>query len=368
MKVKKFQAETMPEAMKKVKNELGPDAVILNSKVVKKGGFFGLFKKSFTEVIAAIDPVDHSETETERQWKSRNTSSSSSSSDENRKIMKELRDMKTMLENQKTEYPPILQRTFEYMIENEMTKEHAAMLLEAVMEKYETPEEFGEARRLITLELYEKIKHCSFGMPTFQKKFIHLFGPTGVGKTTTLAKIAAFAVMNQQLRVGFITTDTYRIAAVEQLKTYAKILDVPLEVAYNPEDYRTAKEKFKDYDLVLVDTAGRNFRDGSFVQELKTIVDFNEESNNFLVFGLTSKYSDMKEVIAQFKDIPIDQMIFTKKDETSRIGNAVNMALSEQMGVAYITNGQNVPDDIEEASAMGLSRMMMEEFYSERPS
>jgi flagellar biosynthesis protein FlhF len=240
--------------------------------------------------------------------------------------------------------------------------------MESVQNKHPDIVDVEEVQRLVTLELYEYMKDCYFGKPSFTKKYVHLVGPTGVGKTTTLAKLAADATLNHQLRVGFITTDTYRIAAIDQLKTYAKILDVPLEVAYSLADYQKAKDQFKDYDLVLVDTAGRNFRNASYVRELQKMIDFDEESDNFLVLGLTSKLADMKDIFQQFKEIPIHQMIFTKVDETSKSGNALNMVMDQQVGIAYLTDGQNVPDDIKEMSAMGLARKVMEGFKNERSS
>ena len=103
----------------------------------------------------------------------------------------------------------------------------------------------------------------------FNKKYINIVGPTGVGKTTTLAKVAAETMLNQRKKVAFITTDTYRIAAIDQLKTYAKILNIPIEVAYNLEDFKRAADRFSHYDIVFIDTAGRNFRNEQYVKDLE---------------------------------------------------------------------------------------------------
>ncbi|MGR9050136.1 flagellar biosynthesis protein FlhF [Halobacillus faecis] len=369
MRVKKFQAPTMPEAMKKVRTELGTDAVILNSKVKKSGGFLGLFKKEITEVIAAIDPSDeHQQRPPEATKIMEKNEEPVTRNNPNYEIMEELKQLRSLIQTRKQAYPEDLERAYQFLLGQEVAEDVAGNVIERLLEKEISFEDFTELKNHLRLELYESMKQKKFGKPVFDKKFIHLVGPTGVGKTTTLAKLAADAALNHQLNVGFITTDTYRIAAIDQLKTYAEILNIPLEVAYSMEDYKRAKERFQDFDLVLVDTAGRNFRDSAFISELQKVIDFDESSENFLVLGLTSKYTDMNEIVEQFKEIPIHQLIFTKADETARKGNAVNMVLTHGIGVAYLTHGQNVPDDIKTASAMGLAREVTEGFADERSS
>ncbi|WP_332870067.1 flagellar biosynthesis protein FlhF [Salisediminibacterium selenitireducens] len=179
---------------------------------------------------------------------------------------------------------------------------------------------------------------------------MNLVGPTGVGKTTSVAKIAAHAVLKENKKVAFITTDTFRIAAIEQLKTYAKLLHVPLEVAYSIEDFKAAVEKFEDYDFVVIDSAGRNFRNRLYVEQLNQLIDFNEHMETHLVLSTTAKYRDMKTIIEQFQLITIDKFIFSKLDETDSVGSVYNAMRDYQTGASYITTGQNVPDDIEEAS------------------
>jgi flagellar biosynthesis protein FlhF len=205
---------------------------------------------------------------------------------------------------------------------------------------YEEVEEF--AKKL----LIKQITDIPFGGITFNKKYINVVGPTGVGKTTTLAKIASLCVFTYKKKIAFITTDTYRIAAIDQLKTYANILNVPVEVCYNSEDFQHATLKFASYDLVFIDTAGRNFRRAKYVEDLKNIIDFNREIETYLVLSLTSKQIDIEEIIKQFSEIRIDKFIFTKADETATYGSMYNIIQRENKGVAYITNGQDVPDDL----------------------
>ena len=181
----------------------------------------------------------------------------------------------------------------------------------------------------------------------------------GVGKTTTLAKLAAECVLQKKKKVAFITTDTYRIAAIEQLKTYAKILDVPMEVCYTIEDFKEAKKKLSMYDYVFIDTAGRNFLEEKYVSDLEKIIDFNEEMETYLVRAATAKSSDMLAVYEQFSVIPISKLIFTKLDETATRGTLFDVMIKTKKGIAYTTHGQDVPDDIEAATRERIVEQML---------
>src|SRR5699024_3955733 len=167
------------------------------------------------------------------------------------------------------------------------------------------------------------------------------------------------AMLVDQKKVAFITTDTYRIAAIEQLKTYARILDVPVEVAYTLEDYHEAIKQFSAYDLILVDTAGRNFRDDKYIQELQQSVDSNTQT--YLVLSLTAKPNDIIDIDKQFQYLSINEVIFTKLDETLQYGSMINIALKSQVGIAYLTNGQDVPDDLIRPNANIVSHYIINE-------
>lgn len=200
----------------------------------------------------------------------------------------------------------------------------------------------------------------SFGEISLAKKYINVIGPTGVGKTTTLAKIAANIILRQQKSVGFITTDTYRIGAIEQLKTYANILDVPLEVCYSLEDFEHATKKLEECDVILIDTAGRNFRNKKYVEDLMQVVDYKREMETLLVLSMTAKQDDLEEIYQQFSAIKIDAFVFTKLDETSSYGAMINLIVACKKGAAYITTGQNVPDDIVPATPEELVNKLFE--------
>ncbi len=348
----------MPEVMTQVKKEMGSDAVILNSKVVYRGGFLGLFKKKNIEVIAAIDPDTREPHIAGSQNKIKQEAKPVPPPPQNDQsmdldVIREIKAMKKLLERQQPQSFH-LASPFNEIYEQLMEQEVAPAIAEEIINDWKehnrdtTPE--GGIHEVISSALNRLNPLLSFGGIDYRNQYIQFVGPTGVGKTTTIAKVAAQAVLSANKKVAFITTDTYRIAAIEQLKTYAELLDVPIEVAYSIEDYMAAREKFSAYDLVLIDTAGRNFRDAQYIKELKEMIDFGVNMETYLVLSLTSRYRDMQVIYDQFHEVPINKLIFTKADETSTFGCALNMLLRNKVGAAYITDGQNVPDDIRGAT------------------
>lgn len=192
-------------------------------------------------------------------------------------------------------------------------------------------------------------------------RIVYVAGPTGVGKTTTIAKIAAEQLFRNQRKVGFITSDTYRISAVEQLRTYASILNVPMEVVQSPGDMQRALQKLQDCDLVLMDTAGRNYRNELLVSELQSLFSHSDKSETYLVLSLTSKSSDMIEIADHFSKYELDKVIFTKMDETGSYGALFNLIDAHNLRLSYMTNGQNVPDDLLMADPERLCRLLLGE-------
>lgn len=369
----------MPEAMKLIRAELGKDAVILNSKVVYTGGFFGFFRKKGIEVIAAMDELVKAEPKVKEKPKlapinkpvtkkaEENVIKTSKPSEE---LLNELSELKQMIKDISTSekegitYPAPIQNVNKRLIAQGIEKQIREHLLVELLEKWYLDGSSSTENEVIKWckeIMTERISTYSYGEISFTKKYVNVVGPTGVGKTTTLAKIAADSMLKFNKKVALITTDTYRIAAIEQLKTYAKILAIPLEVCYNLEDFQKACECFKDYDVVLIDTAGRNFRNQYYVEELKQIIDYGEEMETYLVLSLTAKQSDMEDIYKQFSSIEIKQFIFTKVDETATYGSMYNMIDKHKIGAAYLTNGQNVPDDRVSASAEVITNMILED-------
>ncbi len=190
-------------------------------------------------------------------------------------------------------------------------------------------------------------------------KAIALLGTTGVGKTTTLAKIAAKFVLEQNVTAAMITADTYRISAVDQLKTYSDILGLPLEVVYNPQELTAALERHQNKDLILIDTAGRSQHNDFQMQELADFLNANPQIEKHLVISSTTKLADAKEIIKRFAAVSPEKIIITKIDETGGLGMVINLLRDEKLALSYVTTGQSVPDDIEIASADVLTNIFL---------
>lgn len=366
MKIKKYVARSMPEAMNMIRKELGSDAVILNSKEKKSGGFLGLFKKTSIEVVAALDKestLQKQQTETTEQI------TTVKETENHSRVIKEIKQLQQLLETQSFEstynFPPLFEHAYTYLREQEVEESIARDLIQNVLDENMDKDIDPET---LKIQLFQHIeqrlsKSSSPGL-TFEKQIIQFVGPTGVGKTTTLAKVAALSMLEKKKKIAFITADTYRIAAIEQLKTYARILNVPVEVAYSMDDYKKAIDKFSNYDLIFVDTAGRNFRDPRYVKELTTMIDFNQyELETYLVLALTAKETDVTDTYDQFKQIPIEKVIFTKMDETGTYGSILNIGIGKSKAIAYITNGQDVPDDILEADPSFISELVLSRYH-----
>lgn len=343
MKIKKFTGATMPEVMKSVKNELGEDAIILSSRAVQTGGFLGLFRKKQVEVTAGADKKPAAvpsapSPEMKKQF------------DQEQSLQQDVREMKKMIQRMHAGTPGT-------------AVEEAAEelgLSPALFEEMTFSDDGKTAKEELKRAVLTKLSELPFGDRSGGKRFVALFGPTGVGKTTTIAKLAARAVLQDKKKIGFITTDTYRVAAIEQLKTYANLLQAPVEVVYGPEEFGQAVGKLGDKDLIFIDTAGRNFREDRYVQELQKLIDFERDLQSYLVLSATAKEADMETVIRSFRALSIEQLIITKLDETGSIGPVVNCMIRNGLGLAYTTGGQEVPEDIERVSAQKLSEELFE--------
>ena len=181
-------------------------------------------------------------------------------------------------------------------------------------------------------------------------KTVAFIGPTGVGKTTTIAKLATIFQLSKRKKVGLITADTYRIAAVEQLKVYGDILDVPVKVVYNAEDMKRALDVFSDRDLILIDTAGRSHRDTDKLHDLKDILAAHFPLEIHLVLNTSTRFKDMVDIADTFRILPYSRVIFTKLDEASSYGNILNIITKFNIGVSYLCFGQSVPEEIRTAT------------------
>lgn len=402
MTINKFQGKTKEEAIEKAKQEMGTNAVIMNVKEVRPKGFFSLIKSSTFEVTAALEEKDNVVStfsalqspqklhdninvaadekieipkpvrtpEIPRQVKETpkpvaRQVEKMSEIDENN-IEKRLDVLSNMLEeklgntakeepiNEKSmsseelDFVRIIYRT---LLSNEVNEKYANQIVDEV-ERFIRP---GNSVDTILANVYQKLI-LRFGRPNTieldkgKPHVVFFIGPTGVGKTTTIAKIASKYKVESNHKVAFITADTYRIAATEQLRVYANILDAPMSIVYSPEELNGAVTKLSDYDLVFVDTAGFSHKNESQREDTKRLIqglssEFDKEV--YLVLSATTKYQDLLEIVDIYHEISDFKLIFTKLDETTAYGNILNIKLYADADLSYVTNGQNVPADLE---------------------
>jgi flagellar biosynthesis protein FlhF len=192
-----------------------------------------------------------------------------------------------------------------------------------------------------------------------RRRVIALVGPTGVGKTTTIAKLAANFRLRDERKVGLITVDTYRIAAVEQLRTYADIIELPMRVVATPREMREAVDSMANLDLVLIDTAGRSPKDEVHLQELRTLVSEAQVDEVHLVLSSVAGAGTLAHTAKRFTEVGATALILTKLDEANALGNLLSLVRSCRLPLSYLTNGQNVPDDIAPAERRRLSRSVL---------
>lgn len=343
MKVKRYIGNTTHEAMTKLKKELGSEAVVLNTRTIKQKGLLGIFKKPLVEITAAYEKNDPLDLKNIHEDNLVNI---------NRELIV-LRNMinqiSTDVKEKDIEIPTELDSYRSKLIENGVEYITATSILKKLNEQVDfNNKDSAIVKGIIKQTLMEyigQVKPLNLDNP--YQKIIFFVGPTGVGKTTTLAKIAAQLVMKRKYDIGLITSDTYRIAAIDQLKAYSDILQLPLEVIYNEADMYKTLVTFKDKDIIFVDTAGRNHRDIDENDEIFKIMDSIKNKEVFLVLSGTTDYSTLKSIINHYSFIKDYKIIFTKIDESEGLGNILNAKFLTQNPVSYITTGQNVPDDIE---------------------
>jgi len=413
MKVKRYVGETAQEAMQKVKSDLGRDAIILNTRKIRQKGLMGFFAKPLIEVVATIDndisstarqdklpvnkPLDNggsnnlnSETSNfirelnenirvQKNTSSKNNEQQKSQNDDKGLIQQDFMELKNMLNKVydavKVDYEnlklsDIVKKYLKTLEDFEVDKVIVNEIKEKLMENLDSEKQQSDAivRNTIYNILSKYMKEPEPFSFSNGKKVIIVIGPTGVGKTTTLAKLAANMVLNEKKKVGLITSDTYRIAAVEQLKTYSEIIGVPLSIIYTPGEILNAIENYSDKDLILVDTAGRSHKDKYQLMELKTLINSSIDYEVYMVISATTKFSDCIEIIKNYSFLDNYKLLFTKLDETSAFGVILNVAYITKKPISYITTGQSVPDDIEIADNGKIINCLLGDKLYERSS
>lgn len=349
MMVKKIVADSMGEAMERVKRELGEDAVILNTRNIKVGGVFGFFQQKKVELVATLEENKKEQAAT---LVSKPTEKPVRTVQEPARVRLDKQEAKVVMTTMPRLPEPLI--TYEQLLLEPSMRSMAEELSELILSSYYRTNDTAGAVDALRSRIVRDLK-----VKTPDSRYIMLVGPTGVGKTTTIAKLAADYQLNKGMKVGLITTDTYRIAAIEQLRTYAEILSIPLEVAYDAAEFETAKVRLQDCDVILVDTAGRNFRDAGYVRQLEQRHDFSGTSL-LLVLSLTAKFKDIEKIFAQFRHLPLAGLIYTKADETSDLLTIFGMTDKTDLPVAWLTTGQEVPEDLCQPDAEKLAEMIIE--------
>ncbi|MFZ5966573.1 MAG: flagellar biosynthesis protein FlhF [Bacillota bacterium] len=374
MKVKRYIANDTQEAMLKVKSELGINAVILHSRKIRRSGILGFFKKPLVEIVAALEETDPVK---KGQPDSRNSFKHNSYQNEPDKIIelqKQLGNVESLLnsfmnkvDGAKDNTAPSVCETYDKylnkLMENGVEKNVAQKSLNIVKKQVSFTKENEEAVR----NALKIIIRDYLGTPQLltdkkkNKKIAVFIGPTGVGKTTTIAKLAAKMSITERKSVALITSDTYRIAAVEQLKTYSEIIGIPITIIYEPNEVFQAIEKYQDKDLILIDTAGRNHKKEEQLDEVKQLLASLPDPDIYLVISATTGYKDINNIISSYDFVNNYKLLFTKLDESSLMGNILNAKLLSGKALSYLTTGQSVPDDIEAANPDSLASMIVGE-------
>lgn len=397
MIIKKFTGKTEAEATEAAKKELGSTLVIMNVREVKKKGLFAFLSPKQIEVTAALEEETPARpqygsvlrTAADKEIRTEQQNLLAKNSAEN--IEKKLDSLQTLLESQLNNRQPekdesvkaqdvpdaegkeektsdmaaaekkeeeenpeqdkFIRLLYNKMLDNEMDEKYVNSILEDASKTKKADLPFDYLLANIYQKMVLKFGKSEGITPSEDGPRIVLFiGPTGVGKTTTIAKLAGRYCVEEKKKVALLTADTYRIAAAEQLRTYANILETPFRVIYTPEELQAAVDDYWDCDYIFIDTAGRSHQNTDQLEKMKEMVAAlkkPEQYQVFLVLSATTKYRDLQKIADCYGKIADFELIFTKLDETEAVGNLLNMKLYTDAPIAYVTCGQNVPDDME---------------------
>ena len=364
-----YRARTMKEALTRVRRDLGGDALILSSRDIRRRRLFGLGARSLVEVTATDEsPLEHDVAS--RVPRAASPAPMASAAVQSRvgedlgrlHAIVETLSRNGLIDHLLPDLPSVLVPTYSQLIEADVPEVLARRLVRHVAEALE-PDQFDHPEA-VREALFDAVELSIPIAPPIKavvgtRRVVALVGPTGVGKTTTVAKLAANFKLSHGVRVGLITVDTYRIAAVEQLKTYAEIIDLPLAVVNDPIEMPRALDELGPVDLVFIDTAGRSPRDEVKIRELAEFLLHARPDEVHLVLSAVAGQRNLRSAVERFATVQVDRLILTKLDEADSLGGVLAVLGLSSRPLSYLTTGQAVPDDIEPADRKRLARLIL---------
>ena len=383
MQIKKFKANDMAQAFRLIKKEFGPDAVILSAKsMAGQGTAFSSRKKTGVIVTAAIDNYNSLMTEEKMIRKKDNLLSQNISKkkipDKKSKISDLFKRVNATLNNDKDiifkEHDESAREgekkiLFNRLLESGVNEEIVQKLIDSIPQKEMAVKLLSkrDPNECLIGTLEEcgvSVKPVAFKPGT--QKVICFAGPSGVGKTTTIAKVAAYYTRKKQVNVGIISLADCKVGAVEQISIFAKIIDLPLEIASTFDDLEISFQNLKECELILIDTAGINHKNTKKIRELRSCLEKIKSVEVHLVLSATTQKKDLLNMVIGFSIIPINMIVFTKLDETDSFENILNLLMHRKIPVSYLTNGQQIPDDIISGSLKNLADLLIDRKKKEK--
>jgi len=372
----------MKEALAQMKKELGPDAVILKSGTVKKDGMLDFMGRETVEILAAVDSGSPAVTAPAEPPPGAQPAPPAHFPPPSPAYKADMGKMQlSMLQSELSELrqnivqvgnflkyrsvpslPKNLQLVMKQLLDNEVDEDLARSLVESTHDELKGAD-YDDLRLIVSLLLKKiggMIRVARAPSAVLDRpRVITLVGPTGVGKTTTIAKLATNQKLLDKKRVALISVDTFRIGAVDQLRTFANIAGIPLTVVYKPGDVQTAIRNYRDMDVIYVDTTGRSQRDTSRIGELQKFIAMMNPDETHLVLSVTSRVKNLIDITERFSITNYNRLLLTKLDETISLGVILNLVSRIKTPVSFLTGGQNVPEDIEKATVAKIARMIV---------
>ena len=353
MRIRKFLATSYTEALNKVKKELGEDALVLSTRSLDLGTALREGKKfARVEITAAVEPSEKKEP-AEMNGGSQNEEKAIFLKEDNL-------DLKTLIFSllSRTERAQTLGlkshqlESYSCLVEGGVNERLASKIVENAGKENLEDNRDTETERQTIVKLMKRVLLCDgeIKLDESRTKKVVFVGPTGAGKTTTIAKLATDFALRKRKKVAMVSLDTYRIGAVDQLRIYGEIMGVPVETAGNPKELQGLVRKHADKDLLLIDTTGKSHRDKAYASQLRVMLDELGRVETQLVLSLTTQERIFQEALKQFSLLGVDRVLFTKMDEGMNFGSLFNFSLRTRIPFSYFTTGQRVPEDIEAAT------------------